>query len=78
MARTAKKGHGWSSPTIRRKNLNIDQAKLDRVREILGAATETEAVDQALSILLFREELVQGIREVGGSGGVGNYFEPAS
>lgn len=77
MARAAgKEGRGWSgSPKIRRKNLNIDQAKLDRVREILGTDTETEAVDQALSMLLFREELVQGIREVGGSGGVESYFE---
>lgn len=72
---TSKKGGGWPPSKIRRKNLNIDQAKLDRVRELLGAKTETEAVDQALSILLFREELVQGIREIGGSGGVENYFE---
>jgi len=76
MARAAgKEGRGWSPAKIRSKNLNIDQAKLDRVREILGVATETEAVDQALSLLLFREELVQGMREIGGSGGVENYFE---
>jgi hypothetical protein len=60
---------------IRRKNLNIDQAKLDRVRAILGAKNETEAVDRALALVLFRAELVQGIRSIGGSGGVENYFD---
>ena len=64
-----------SAPTVRRKNLNIDQAKLDRVRELLGADTETEAVDQALSALLLREELIAGVRQVAGSGGVENVFE---
>ncbi len=61
-------------PSIRRKNLNIDQSKLDRVRDVLGARTETEAIDQALDIVLFRDELVEGIRRIGGTGGVTNYF----
>jgi hypothetical protein len=60
---------------IRRKNVNIDQAKLDRVRALLGSGTETEAIDQALSMLLFREELVAGIAEIGGTGGVVSAFE---
>jgi hypothetical protein len=60
---------------IRRKNVNIDQAKLDRVRELLGSTSETEAIDQALSMLLFREELVAGIAEIGGKGGVEAAFE---
>lgn len=75
MSRAAsKKRGGGSKGKVRRKNLNIDQAKLDRARRILGVQTETEVVDQALSMLLFREELVQGIREIGGTGGVENYF----
>ncbi|MEX2531616.1 MAG: type II toxin-antitoxin system VapB family antitoxin [Gemmatimonadota bacterium] len=60
---------------IRRKNLNIDQTKLDEVRRLLGANTETEAVDQALSLLLLREEVSAGIRRIAGSGGVQNVFE---
>jgi len=75
-ARTAEKAgsKGRSTSGIRRKNLNIDQAKLDRVKQALGAKTETEAVDQALSMVLFREELVEGIRRISGSGGVENVF----
>lgn len=69
-------GKRRSSPSwIRRKNLNIDQAKLDRVRELLGARTETEAVDEALSLLLLREELVRGVERIAGTGGVENVFE---
>lgn len=64
-----------STTNVRRKNLNIDQAKLDRVRELLGADTETQAVDLALSALLLREELIAGVRRVAGSGGVENVFE---
>ncbi|MGW8266407.1 MAG: type II toxin-antitoxin system VapB family antitoxin [Longimicrobiales bacterium] len=55
--------------------MNIDQAKLDRVRELLGIETETEAVDQALSALILREELIAGVRSVAGTGGVENVFE---
>jgi hypothetical protein len=45
------------------------------VRELLGVRTETEAVDQALSSLLLREELVEGVRRIAGTGGVENVFE---
>ena len=48
-----------SAPRIRRKNVNIDQTKLDRARKLLG--TETETIDQALDMILFREEVVRGI-----------------
>ncbi len=61
--------------SIRRKNLNIDQAKLDRARMLLGAATETETVDQALSAVLLREDLIAGVREIAGTGGVENVFD---
>lgn len=60
---------------IRRKNLYIDQAKLDRVRSLLGAKSEAEAIDQALSLLLLGEDLIEGIERVAGTGGVDNVFE---
>jgi len=59
---------------IRRKNLNIDQAKLDRVKALLGVGSETEAIDQALEILLFREELLEGVGRIAGSQGVDDVF----
>ena len=60
---------------IRRKNLNVDQAKLDRAVSVLGARSETDAIDQALDLVLFREELIEGIGRLAGSGGVENYFD---
>jgi Bacterial antitoxin of type II TA system, VapB len=47
--------------SIRRKNLNIDQEKLDRAKKVLGAGTETEAVDLALDQVLFVEEMGTGL-----------------
>jgi len=75
MARPVKKMTRRGGSRIRRKNVNIDQVKLDRVREILGAASETEAIDQALTMLLLRDELLEGVARIGGTGGVTNFFE---
>lgn len=61
---------------IKRKSVNVDQAKLDRAMRILGTRSESHAIDQALELLIFREELVAGMRRIGGTGGVENYFEP--
>lgn len=64
-----------ANPAIRRKSLKIDQEKLDRAVEILGARSETDAIDQALDLLIFREELHVGIDRVAGRGGIENYFD---
>ena len=40
-----------------RKNVMMDQRKLDVARRALGVDTETEAIDQALDLVAFREEL---------------------
>lgn len=57
-----------AEPKIRRKNLNVDQAKLDRAVELLGARTETDALDQALDLVLFHEEALAGLRALAGRG----------
>lgn len=62
-------------PNIRRKNVNIDQDKLDRLMEFLGARSETEVIDQALDYALLTHEASEGIRKIAGKGGVENYFE---
>lgn len=57
-------------PDIRRKHVRIDQAKLDRAVEILDARSEADAIDQALSLLAFQNDLIEGINRIGGTGGV--------
>lgn len=66
--------NGGRGPTIRRKNLNIDQEKLDRAVEVLEAATETEAVDRALALVLLRDELLAGVASIAGTGGVEDVY----
>lgn len=53
-----------------RKNVVMDQRKLDAARRALGVDTETEAIDQALDFVAFGGELAKGFAAVRRSGGV--------
>jgi hypothetical protein len=57
-----------------RKNVVMDQRKLDVARRVLGVDTETEAIDQALDFVAFREELASGFAAVRRSGGIHDVF----
>ena len=58
-----------------RKNVAMDQRKLDVARRALGVETETEAIDQALDFVAFREELARGFTAIRRSGGVDDVLE---
>jgi hypothetical protein len=58
-----------------RKNVVMDQRKLDAARRVLGVETETEAIDVALDLVAFRRELVRGIAAVRRTGGIEDVFE---
>jgi hypothetical protein len=58
-----------------RKNVVMDQRKLDVARRALGVETETEAIDQALDFVVFREELARGFTAVRRSGSVDDVLE---
>jgi hypothetical protein len=64
------RGVGWV-----RKNVVMDQRKLDTARRLLGVATETEAIDVALDLVAFRRELVRGIAAVRRAGGIEDVLE---
>ena len=68
--RSRGRGAGWV-----RKNVVMDQRKLDAARRVLGVETETEAIDVALDLVAFRRELVRGIAAVRRAGGVDDVFE---
>jgi hypothetical protein len=68
--RTRGRGDGWV-----RKNVVMDQRKLDTARRVLGVATETEAIDVALDLVAFRRELVRGIAAVRRAGGIDDVLE---
>lgn len=52
----------------RKKNFRLHQSKIDRAMEILGTKTETETIEQALDLLVFRDRLVEGVRNMRGAG----------
>lgn len=58
-----------------RKNVVMDQQKLDAARRALGVDTETEAIDQALDLVGFGEELAKGFAAVRRSGGIEDVVE---
>jgi len=53
---------------VRHKHLRIDQAKLDKARRVLAAATETEALDRALSLVVSEADIDAVLRQVAGKG----------
>ena len=40
----------------RRKHLILDQTKLERAQKVLGAKTETEAIERALNLVIDEDE----------------------
>lgn len=66
----------------RRKNLELDQHRIDMLKEALGARTETEAItlamDMALEMTDFATDLGQGSSQLYGKGGFANLFDDES
>lgn len=58
-----------------RKNVIMDQRKLEAARRALGVKTETEAIDQALDLIAFGNEIAKGIAAVRRAGGVDDVLE---
>jgi hypothetical protein len=54
--------------TAVRKNLRLSQSKIDRARRILGTRTETETIEEALDLVVFRQEVVEGLQKISGTG----------
>jgi hypothetical protein len=53
-----------------RKNMDMDPAKLAAVKEILGAPSETEAVDRAFDEIIFEHKVSAGLDKLKGTGGL--------
>lgn len=58
----------------KRKNYYLDENKIRRVRTILRARTETEAIDAALDLVVFRKKILESLEKVAGKGGVEKVF----
>ena len=62
------------STNLKRKNYYLDENKIRRVKRVLGAKTETEAIDTALDLVIFRKEILKSLEKVAGKGGVEKVF----
>ena len=69
-ARTPRTASTWV-----RKNMLMDQKKLDAVKRLLKAPTETDAVDAALDEIAFRHGLINGLRSLRRAGGLADLFD---
>ena len=47
-----------------RKNMRLRQELIDRAKRVLGTRTETETVEQALELVVFRDEVLAGIESI--------------
>jgi hypothetical protein len=61
---------------IRHKHLRLNQAKLERVKSVLGSATETEALESAMDLVLTEAEILKTLRRIKGKGRVKRLFGP--
>jgi hypothetical protein len=59
---------------LKRKNYFLDERKIRRVRAILRKKTETEAIDAALDLVMFKTEILKSLEKVAGKGGVEKVF----
>jgi hypothetical protein len=60
---------------LRRKNMLMDQRKLDAAKTALGVSSETAAVDAALDLVVFRAEVFRGLDTLAAAGGLAS-LEP--
>jgi hypothetical protein len=51
---------------VSRKNFRLHQSKIDRAKRILGTATETETIEQALDLVAFGDRLLAGVDRMRG------------
>ncbi len=60
--------------TVKRKNYYLDETKIKDAQKILEAKTETETIDRALDLVLFRKEILNSLKKTKGKGKVEQLF----
>ena len=59
---------------LRHKHMQLNQEKLNQAKTILGAKTETEALDRALDLVLTEAEVDNVLRKARGKGRIRKVF----
>ena len=55
-----------ATTVMRHKHVRIDQVKLDKAKKVLDAATDTETLDRALSLVVAEAESDAALRRARG------------
>jgi hypothetical protein len=58
----------------RQKLQRLNQDKLDRLKALLGVQSDTEAIEQAIDLLLAEEDIKATLRKVKGKGRIERVF----
>jgi hypothetical protein len=59
---------------LKRKNYWLDENKIKKVRRLLNARTETEALQKAIDLVLFQKQAAKAWIENAGVGGVEDLY----
>ena len=60
--------------SARQKAPRLPQEKLDRLKALLGVESESEAIEQAIDLLLAEEDIKATLRKVKGKGRIERVF----
>lgn len=61
-----------------RKNMDMDPAKLEAARSVLGAASDTETVDLALAFVASQGRMMAALEGMAADGGLGDVYTAPS
>ena len=61
---------------VKRKNYYLDERKIKKAKTILKTSTETQVIDAALDLVVFRKEILDSLEKVAGKGGVAKQAIP--
>ena len=61
--------------SLRHQHVQLDQRKLNRALRILGARTETEALDRALSVVVSEYKIDTALPKARGEGRIRKVFQ---
>lgn len=53
---------------LKRKSVYLDEGKIRRAQRILGTQTNTETIDRALDLVVFRKKILHSLEQTAGKG----------
>ena len=59
---------------VREKHVRVDPVKLAKAKRLLDAATDREALDRALALVVSEGEIEETLRRIGGKGSLKKVF----